>query len=277
MPKPTLIAQLSDLHIREPGRLAYGRLDTAPFLQKAVQAVMDLPQAVDALVITGDLTDFGRPEEYAHLRQLLSPLEIPVYLLPGNHDERQQCRRSFPEHRYLPDSAYAQYVVPIGGIRLIALDTSEAGLSSGRLCPLRLQWLENTLKKHADHPVIIAMHHPPFSTLIGHMDKIGLLEGASELEALVSAHPNVERIICGHVHRAIETRFGGTLVASCPAPAHQVCLDLQPDAVSAWTLEPPSFRLLAWDPAQARLISHLVAIGSYPGPYPFHENGKLID
>ena len=107
------------------------------------------------------------------------------------------------------------------------------------------------------------------------MDDIGLLEGAADLEALVRQHPNVERIICGHLHRAIDVRFGGTVASTALAPAHQVCLDLAPDAPSAWTLEPPGFRVHAWD--GQRLVTHLAASGVFDGPYPFHDNGALID
>ena len=84
----TFLIQLSDTHIREPGRLAYGRLDTAPYLSQAVQAIDRLPQKPDAIVMTGDLCDFGRAAEYEHLRALIEPLRIPLYLLPGNHDDR---------------------------------------------------------------------------------------------------------------------------------------------------------------------------------------------
>ncbi|MCQ9616163.1 phosphodiesterase [Paenalcaligenes niemegkensis] len=274
----TLFAQITDLHIREPGRLAYGRINTAPYLENAVAAINALPQQVEAVVITGDLTDFGRDAEYAHLHELLAPLKAPIYMIPGNHDERNRLRACFPSHTYLDgDSRFAQFVVPVGPLRLIALDTGEIGLSSGRLCKERLAWLEKALADNAEHPVVIAMHHPPFDTLIGHMDKIGLLEGAPELEALVRQHPNVERIICGHLHRAIDTRFGGTIASTCPAPAHQVCLDLAPDAESAWCLEPPAYRLHAWDPGANRLVSHLAMVGPYEGPYPFHDMGKLID
>ena len=97
-----------DLRIREPGRLAYGRLDTAPYLRAAVQAIAALPQAPHAVVLTGDLTDFGRADEYQHLAGLPAPLPMPLYLLPGNHDERAQLRRSFAEHAYLGDGEFVQ-------------------------------------------------------------------------------------------------------------------------------------------------------------------------
>lgn len=276
MTRPTFLVQLTDLHIREPGRLAYGRIDTAPYLREAVASVLRLRQAPDAIVITGDLSDFGREAEYAHLAELLAPLgTTPVYLLPGNHDERVQLRRSFPTHTYLGEGEFVQFNVVVGPLRLIALDTVTPGASHGSLCSRRLDWLAGQLEASRGQPVVIAMHHPPFRTLIGHMDDIGLLEGAAELEALVRQHPNVERVICGHLHRAIDVRFGGTVASTALAPAHQVCLDLAPDAPSAWTLEPPGFRVHAWD--GQRLVTHLAASGVFDGPYPFHDNGALID
>ena len=272
----TLLLQLSDLHIREPGRLAYGRLDTAPYLRQAVDSILRLPQRPDAVVLTGDLTDFGRASEYTHLRSLLERLTLPLYLMPGNHDNREQLRQSFPEHRYLGSTGFVQYSVAVGDLQLIALDTQVEGASHGSLCPQRLHWLADTLDQHRDRPVVIAMHHPPFATLIGHMDDIGLLQGAAELEALVAQHPNVERIICGHLHRSIQVRFGGTLAMTVPSPAHQVCLDLAPNAASAWTLEPPGFAVHALSEAK-QLISHTVASGHFDGPHPFHDGGQLID
>lgn len=273
----TLLVQLSDPHIREPGKLAYGRIHTAPYLAQAVDSIGRLPQRPDAIVITGDLTDFGRAAEYEHLQSLLAPLgDMPLYLLPGNHDERQQLRASFPSHSYLGTDGFVQYSVPIGGLQLVTLDTVTPGASEGNLCQQRLDWLEAELDRQRHKPVVIAMHHPPFQTLIGHMDRIGLLTGAQELEAIVARYPNVERVICGHLHRSIQVRFGGTIAATIPSPAHQVCLDLAPDAASAWTLEPPGYALHAL-PTGGRLVSHMAASGAFEGPFPFHEGGKLID
>ena len=185
-------------------------------------------------------------------------------------------RASFPQHHYLGSEGFIQYSVPVGGMQLIALDTVVPGASEGSLCTERLQWLEEELARHTSRPVVIAMHHPPFRTLIGHMDDIGLREGADALEAIVARHPQVERVICGHLHRAIQVRFGGTIAATVPSPAHQVRLDLALNAASAWMLEPPGFALHAL-PAGGRLVSHTVASGQYAGPYPFHDGGQLID
>jgi len=85
---PQLLVQFSDTHIKEPGRLAYAKADTAAGLSRAVEWVNRQRHAPKAVVITGDLTDGGRPAQYAHLRELLSPLRCPYFLMPGNHDNR---------------------------------------------------------------------------------------------------------------------------------------------------------------------------------------------
>jgi len=276
----TSFVQLTDTHIREPGRLAYGRLDTTPYLARAVRAVKTLPQTPTAVIISGDLTDFGRAAEYASFRELIAPLDMPVYLLPGNHDERGALREAFPDHTYLGSEGFIQYAVDVGPVRLIVLDTSEPGQSSGRLCEARLAWLAQALADSAGKPVVIAMHHPPFRTLIGHMDKIGLVQGTDELEALVRQYDNIERIICGHIHRPIEVRFGGTIAMTGPSIAHQVTLDLDDNAASTWVLEPPAFRIHAWDAVCQRVVTHTLHTehkGGFEGPYPFHDNGVLID
>ena len=113
------------------------------------------------------------------------------------------------------------------------------------------------------------------------MDAIGLVGGAQQLEGLVAQHPNVERIICGHLHRSIQLRFGGSIAATAPSPAHQVCLDLAADPPSQWVLEPPGFVLHALPNQSAfskgRLVSHTVASGQYNGPSLFHDGDQLID
>jgi 3',5'-cyclic-AMP phosphodiesterase len=269
------IVQLSDTHIRLPGRLAYNRVDTAGAMEAAVKSIQQLRQPASCVVITGDLVDFGQREEYQHLRELLSPLYLPVYLLPGNHDDRDALREVFSDHHYLPDGAFVQYSIDLGRVQLVAIDTVVPMQSHGELCGARLQWLADTLDECTGKPVVLMMHHPPFDTLIGHMDKVGLLGGRSELRDIVARHPNIERILCGHLHRAIDVRFAGTIASTCPAPAHQVSLDLSPDAPSQFEMEPPGYRIHAWHPTQC-LVTHTAHIGNWDGPYPFYDEGGLI-
>jgi len=266
-----LICHLSDLHVRAPGQLAYRRVDTAAYAERCVAHIERLTPRPDAIVVTGDLTDRGEPEEYEHLLSLLEPLSAPVYVIPGNHDNRALMRNAFASMPYLHQSdGFIQYTSEIGPLRLIALDTVVAGEGGGELCGDRLAWLERQLLQYRSFPVLIAMHHPPFQTGIRFMDAVGL-HGARPLETLVSRYPNVERVLCGHVHRTILRRFGGTIALSCPSPAHQVTLDFAPDAEPGFTMEPPGYLLHRWTDSEG-ITSYSAVVGNYEGSYPFYEN-----
>jgi len=277
-----LLVQLSDPHIKVPGSLAYGRVDTAGFLRRAVDSVRRLRQAPEAVVITGDLTDFGRLDEYAHLRELLEPLRCPVYLMPGNHDDRHALRQAFADHAYLQEesrgdgSGFVQYAVNLEGLRLVTVDTVVPKASHGAVDKERLRHFDALLSEDRRTPTIVAMHHPPFKTFIGHMDDVGLLEGADALATVIARHPQVERVICGHLHRSIQARWANTIAMTAPSTAHQVCLDLAPDAASAFVMEPPGFLIHAWSDT-GLVVTHQAAIGVFDGPYPFFDNGSLIE
>ena len=271
-----ILGQISDLHIKAPGKLSYRVVDCAAMLERCIEEVLRLPQRPDAIVFTGDLADFGRPEEYAHLRQLLAPLPMPYYLLPGNHDERSTLRQAFADHAYLRQwEPYIQYAIDDWPLRIVAIDTVIPGEGGGRLDDERLAWLDRTLGGAPKKPTVVVMHHPPFTTLIGHMDHVGL-EGSEALARVIARHPQVERVLCGHLHRPIQYRFAGTIASTSPSPAHQVALDLSPDAPSDFKMEPPAFQLHAWREGTG-VVSHIAYIGHFAGPYPFHEGNQLID
>lgn len=272
-----ILCQISDTHIKAGRRKAYGIVDTATLLERCVAHVLALPQRPDAVVMTGDLVDWGRPEEYALLRELIGPLldALPVYLLPGNHDDREQLRASFPDHPYLGQwSPFVQYAIDEHPLRIVALDTLIPMQGGGELCGQRLEWLDRTLAAAPDRPTVVALHHPPFVTGIGHMDRIALA-GAEGLARVIASHPQVERVIAGHLHRPITVRFAGTVASTCPSPAHQVALDLAPDAADNYVLEPPGFQLHWWN--GSALVTHTAVVGDFDGPYPFRVGGKLID
>ena len=274
-----LLAHISDLHIKRPGALAYRRVDTAAALTRAVERLNELTPRPEAVVVTGDLVDLGTVEEYRHLRSLLAPLAIPCYLMIGNHDEPEALREVFADHAYLhTGDTCLQYAVDMGPLRLIALDSRTPGASSGMLDDTRLGWLEAQLEAARAQPVVVALHHPPFLSGIGHMDRQRLdATSSAKLAGIIRRFENVERVICGHVHRPIVTRFAGTIAMSVPSPAHQVALDLRDSAPSAFRLEPPAFALHQYT-SEAGLVSHHAYVDEGAGPYPFYEpSGKLID
>jgi len=160
-------------------------------------------------------------------------------------------------------------------LRLIGLDTIVPGQAGGEMCARRLAWLAARLGEAPDRPTVLFMHHPPFVTGIEHMDAMRLADEES-FAAVVRRHPQVVRVLCGHVHRAIQAPFAGTTASIAPSTAHQVALDLRPQGPSAFMLEPPGFQLHIYD-ERVGLITHTAPIGAFDGPYPFHDQGVLIE
>ena len=97
---------------------------------------------------------------------------------------------------------------------------------------------------------------------------MGLMRGAERFGAIVAQHPNIERVLCGHVHRPIQVRWSGTIVSMAPSTAHQATLDLAPDAPLMFSMDPPAVALHDWRPG-AGMMTHLSYIGEYSGPHPF--------
>ncbi|MBX9947190.1 MAG: phosphodiesterase [Reyranella sp.] len=271
-----LIAQITDTHIKLPGKLAYRKVDTAAMLGRCVEELLALDPQPDLVLLTGDLVDLGRPAEYEHLKSILAPIRQRIVAIPGNHDDRGAMREAFRDGGYLPAGAgFLQFAIDDYPLRLVGLDTLVPGQGGGELCTERLAWLDRTLAAKPEAPTLVLMHHPPFVTGIGHMDRIGL-KGRDGFAAIMARHAQVELILCGHLHRTIRAQVGDRPALTCPSPAHQVALDIDPEAPSCFRMEPPGFMLHWWN--GGGLVSHTAVIGDYDGPYPFFDaDGKLID
>jgi 3',5'-cyclic-AMP phosphodiesterase len=259
-----IVIQLSDPHILAPGELLYRRFDTAEFLARAVAEINRLDPLPDVAVVTGDLVDHGEPPEYEHLRELLAPLAMRVFVIPGNHDAREPLRAAFAADGYLPADGFLQYAIEEYPLRLLALDTLIPGVPGGLLCSERLAWLDRALASAAARPVLLMMHHPPFVTGIERMDRDGL-QNTEALAAVVVRYPQIERILCGHLHRAIDRRFAGTVAGTAPSTGAQLRLDLTAEAPLRFMHEPPGYQLHVWH-EDSGLVTHTAVFGEWPDP-----------
>jgi 3',5'-cyclic AMP phosphodiesterase CpdA len=262
-----LIAQISDTHVTPPGKRLAGRLDSAARLTQAVRTLQALDVQPHCVLATGDLTDRGEPEAYAVLRDILGALPIPIYAIPGNHDRREALRQCFADCPWMPAESGTpiRYRVRLEQVTLIALDTLVEGEDHGALGDAQLAWLEQRLREASCEPVVIMLHHPPVVSGIANMDSMRLRD-ANRLGDLVARHGNVERILCGHLHRAMHLRWRGSVVSVPSSTVEQVRLTFAADMALASVQEPPGLALHYWIPEQG-LVTHNVPIGDFPGPF----------
>jgi 3',5'-cyclic AMP phosphodiesterase CpdA len=263
-----ILVQLTDTHVRPHGVAAYRTLESNMLTERALRAVRGLRVPPDAIVISGDLTDNGLVSEYAELSDMLARIiKVPIYVIPGNHDRRDNLRSGLSQ---LPGvnahPEFVHYTVEDLPVRLVMLDTVVPGAGHGHLCAARLAWLEETLSAEPEKPTIVVMHHPPFLCGIRHMDRINL-RNADEFTAVIARHRQVQRILCGHNHRPVTAQVAHAIASIAPSVAAQVEFDLSDDP-GQWNLEPAAFQVhLALD--GAGIVSHTVYVENFPGPYPF--------
>ena len=262
------LAQISDPHIRPDGVLYKNVADSAATLRAAVAQINALDPPADVVLLTGDVVDEGDPAEYAAARAILSRLTPRLLAIPGNHDSRAAFRDAFADHTWLPAEGPLHFVDDqTGPLRLIALDVTVPGAHHGDADAAALAWLEQALAAAPDRPTVIMMHQPPIDCGIPFLDKYKCRSG-DRLAALIARFPAVERVVCGHVHRAMQTRLGGTLLCTAPSTTTTIALRTRPDAVPASFLEPPGFLLHVWSEGFG-LLTHAIPIGDFSGPFPF--------
>jgi len=220
------------------------------------------------ILLSGDLVDMGTEAEYNLAAEMLALIPQPVLVIPGNHDERERFRACFGHSSYMPNSGPLHFAAgDQGAVLILGLDITVPGAHHGDMDDAACLWLEQRLAEEPDRPTLIMMHQPPFDSGIPYIDAYCCRQG-ERLAAIVSRYPAVERILCGHIHRFMQLRFGATMLVTAPSTTTAIALRLREGAEPASFVEPPAMLLHHWRP-QLCLITHLVPIGSFQGPLPF--------
>lgn len=250
------IIQLSDLHLTPDGQPLYGVVDTEAAFRAALERVRGLEPKPDLLLLTGDLANGGALSAYRRIEAALTALQLPYALLPGNHDSRTELRAVFQGHAWAGEPLCClRQDWPAG--TLLLLDSTVLGEEWGEIGEAQLNWLEAACP--GDRPVLLCLHHPPFDIGVPGMDAIRC-RGEGRLSAWLERRPQVEALLCGHVHRLVATTFAGRPALTAPSTAHQIALQGGP---LAYTLEAGGMLWHDWQPG-VRLLTHYVPVEPAP-------------
>ncbi len=254
----TRLVQITDTHITHPGTLLYGQVDTPENLRDTVTEINRIRPRPDLVIVTGDLVEAPDRESYRHFKQLLKPLQVPVFVLPGNHDDPEMMAEHLSDTPWFPvtDDTF-QYAVETEDFRVLALNSHAGGSELPELDGDHLDWLERELPK-SDKPTLIAVHHPPMVTGIEFID-MGGTEWFQGLREVLNAADNVHLVICGHCHTDMAGRIGRVPVYMSGSVAHQL--------IAARTVDiAPSFDVRPVPPVLHHFINGQFLSGSYPWP-----------
>ncbi len=254
----TLLVQITDTHIQEPGKLLYGKTDTATHLARVVDEINRIRPAPDLVLITGDLVEGSHDDAYPHFIELIKPLDMPVFVIPGNHDDPEKMVTAFSDTGYFPAAHQSyQYVVDDFPVRILGLNSHQQGSELPGFDDLRLDWLNDQLGR-SEKPTLIAIHHPPMKTGIEFID-MGGTEWFRGLESVLNDHAQVQLVICGHCHSDLAGRIGNVPVYMMGSTAHQLV------AARAMDIAPATVNRPAPPVLHHFLDSNFVS-GSYPWP-----------
>lgn len=262
----TTILQITDTHIVADGAIVSNRLDTFAALDRLIDRIMSIRHqigTVDAVLVTGDLSDDGSPQSYERFKTLLAPLDLPLLVIPGNHDARVPMRVAFAD-QFTQDGPL-DWVTQVGDLRIIGLDTLVEGSGKGTLSTQSLVFLKTALADGNDTPTLLSLHHPPFRSGINFMDDIGLTNRAA-FRDVVFDHTGPLRIVCGHIHSMMVTDVGGHIAISAPSPCSTFAYDRRADATVGFMTLEDGCLLHTWDGG-----FQTIRIGpdAGPGPFPF--------
>jgi Icc protein len=264
----TRLLHLSDLHAVAAGTRASGVLDTNALLRAAIDTLSERLMAIgpiDAMLVTGDISDDGSPDSYTIARAQLARLGLPVFVVPGNHDRRAAFREAFADTATMPDDGPLDWIAEVAGTQIVGLDTLVEGRGGGRLRARTLDHLAAALDQSEGQPVVVALHHPPLHTGIRFMDAIGL-ENAEALEGILRRHDGSLRVLAGHVHGVYHGMLGGHPVVTAPSTCSAFAFDQREEAPVGFMLGPLGFAVLDTAPGGVWTACPL-AMGD--GPYGF--------
>jgi len=264
----TGILQITDIHIASKGKLASGRLNTRVIFEKLVTRIKQIRKQIEpvsAVLISGDLSDDGSAESYEFFKSTMASVELPVFVIPGNHDHRETMRKAFKSDCYLPGTGKLNWHQQLEDIDLIGLDTLVEGQSGGVLDAATIKFLKGALDAAGQRPVLLALHHPPFDCGIKFMDEIGL-DGTEALANLLQNHKGDVQVVCGHIHSMIIASVGSTVAISAPSPCSSFAFDTRDDAPVGFFEQEDGFLFHRW---RHGFQSVRIAFDHGRGPFPF--------
>jgi len=210
------LLQISDTHLHAAADSRMRGVTTyATFRSVLEQAQRDPRWPVDAILATGDIVQDESRAGYERFRAALEPLGVPVYSIPGNHDDPALMSEILANGSFHLGGELRK-----GKWSVVLLSTFLAGEDAGGLGPARLQGLKQALAAHAGQHILVAMHHHPLPMGSTWLDGVALRDAQSFWQ-IIDTHPEVRAVVCGHVHQASDRTRNRLRFLSTPSTCAQ--------------------------------------------------------
>ena len=210
------LLQFTNIHLTTPGDTIGGRDPNSNF-ERALDHALARHDDAEALIVTGDLSDWGERADYERLKARLERLPLPWRLCIGNHDDRETFLSVFPDHA--DEDGHVQTILPLSEGTAILLDTWGPETHAGHFCETRAAWVDRALAS-ASGPVHLFLHHNPIPTHLPPMDSIMLLDHARLGDVVARWREKIAHIHFGHCHIPISGSLDGVPVSGIRGTNH---------------------------------------------------------
>ncbi len=222
MTAPLRILQISDTHVFSDATKELVGVNTQTSLRTVVEYILREHEHFDIALLTGDLSQDYQPRSYEVIAEILASLHIPVYCLPGNHDDMTMMQQVYPLH-----NLSVRPHVLLRDWQIILLNTAQPKHVEGYLAESELAHLRESLQTYPEHFALIAMHHQPVPVGSPWIDRVGLMNSKAFWD-IIADFPHVRIVIFGHVHQAFQIEI--ERVRCCSAPS--TCIQFHPNSVN---------------------------------------------
>lgn len=236
--KSVRLIQFTDPHLYGDAQGTLRGVETYPALLAAIEHARRNHWPCEAVLATGDLVQ-DDPSGYVRFRAVFGELGVPVYCIPGNHDDPAAMAQNLQGAPF-----------QLGGVARwpdwfgVMLDSYLPDKASGRLSAASLKELDAALSAHPNLHGMVCLHHHPVSMNSRWLDQVGL-ENADELFAVLDRHKNVRAVVWGHVHQVYDGTRNGVRLLSTPSTCAQFLPDSDTFAIDR---RPPGYRWLELQP-----------------------------
>ena len=229
------VIQITDTHILDDGASSFNDFDTSASLQNIIKKIKKDESDADIILLTGDLIHEATITSYQKLAEHLSSLTVPVFCLPGNHDDLNMMTEVMEKNEHAVEK-----IIEVGDWIIILLNTCVTGEHSGKLSNSELDFLRKTLETYSDDHCLIALHHHPVSINSPWMDGMMLIN-SEEFLSITDEFEQVRGIIWGHIHQEFESSRKEVKLIGSPS----TCIQFKPKSDAfAVDEKPPAYRKL---------------------------------
>ena len=253
--KPITVLQITDTHLYASADGCLLGLNTEQSLQAVTAEARQAHLPAELVLATGDLVHDGSADAYQRTFNHLGSLGIPVYCLPGNHDEAEALRDNIGNDLI----RFTDHVLH-GNWHIILLDSTQPGSEGGHLAPDALETLETRLQAAPDTHTLVCLHHQPVPMGSHWLDTMAV-DNPDDFFALIDRHPQVRAIIWGHVHQEFDRLRNTVRLLSAPS----TCIQFKPGS-SDFALDDtaPGYRWLTLH-ADGRIDTGVQRLAEVPG------------